>query len=307
MWKQAISRLEQDVINTLWAQWPALGGMATAVQDRRARSIIDPEALVLASLTFRDQERRLWDLLGWAATEAATLFSVQRMRNLASSYPPHTLVALEEFAALAHLQGGDHRWRSMAGAELTVSPRSEKLKGGPVQLIEDSTLWMRLRLGIGVGIKADILALLLGHKGALIIRDIAAATGYTPAAVRRAADELSEARFIRCSRGHPAEYAVDTRRWLGMLAISRAPRWHYWQQIFAFSAHLSSLRNRLIDADASSYVASSELRRITNDHSQVFDWNGLRAPESDRYPGEEFLGAFADAVDSLGSWMRGKI
>lgn len=305
MWKQTISRLEQDVIDALWAQWPALGGMAS--QSRRARSIIDPEALVLASLALCDQERRLWDLLGWAASEAATLFSVQRMKNLASAYPPHTLTALGEFAALAHLQGGDYRWRSMAGAEPTISRRSEKLKGGPVQLIEDSTVWMRLRLGIGVGIKSDILALLLGHDGALIIRDMAEATGYTPAAVRRAADELSDARFVRCIKGHPAEYAVDTRAWLGVLEISQAPRWRYWQQVFAFSTHLSSLRNRLIETDASSYVASSELRILTNGHSQVFDWNGLTPPESDRYPGEEYLGAFVDAVESLGSWMRASV
>lgn len=302
MWKQTISRLEQDVINALWAQWSALGGMAS--QSRRAHSIIDPEALVLASLALCDQERRLWDLLGWAASEAATLFSVQRMKNLASAYPPHTVAALGEFAALAHLKGGDHRWRSMAGPEPTISRRSEKLKGGPVQLIEDSTVWMRLRLGIGVGIKADVLALLLGHKGALIIRDMAAATGYTPAAVRRAADDLSDARFIRCIRGHPAEYAVASDAWLGVLEIKPAPRWRYWQQVFAFSTQLSSLRDRLMETEASSYVVSSELRLLTNRHSQAFDWNGLTAPESERYKGEAFLGAFVDAVDALGDWIR---
>ncbi|MFQ5530370.1 MAG: hypothetical protein ACE5FP_08485, partial [Gemmatimonadota bacterium] len=230
-----------------------------------------------------------------------------RIKNLAADYPESTARALGEFSTIAFGKGRDHRWRKLAGPKPAFEPRASKLGTGAPRLIEDSTVLMRLRLGISVGIKADLVALLLGHKGALIVKDMAAATGYAPAAVRRAADDLSRARLVRRIEGHPAEYRVDAAAWKRLLELKEAPPWSYLHQTFAFSAQLSALRNRLVRSEASPYVASSEFRRVMGAHSRAFQWHGLLAPETERYPGEAFLDELERAVSSLAAWVRDNV
>ena len=74
---------------------------------RHLRAVVDPEALVLASLVLLDQERRLGDLL-----------SVQRMKNLTADYPEPVRAPLAHrvawFATVARDVGKDLRWRSLA-------------------------------------------------------------------------------------------------------------------------------------------------------------------------------------------------
>lgn len=303
-WQEETSRLEGTVLDVLWGQWAAVG--ASASSRKRPRSVIDPEALVLASLSLRTQERRLWDQLAWWASRGAGLLSVQRTRNLLGAYPQSVGPALGEFAGLAY-EAGDHRWKSFERREPAQPARPDKVQGGSVRFREPSTFVFRLRLGLGVGVKADVLAFLIANKGrAFATSDLSRAIGYSSRSVHRAAVELADARFIRSLKEHPAEYLVDGEAWMDLLAVSDSspPPWRYWQQVFAFVAQLSFLRDRLDSRNDSEYVASSYLRELISEHVSAFEWNGLSAPQSEMHPGSSFLEAFTDGASTLEDWMR---
>jgi DNA-binding transcriptional ArsR family regulator len=289
MWKQAVREFTDSAVRVAWTQWASLG--APVSQRGSARAIVDPEALVLISLALRHRERRLWDLLGWWAVEGTALLSVQRMKNLVTDYPEGVRDALSEFAELAYRDGGDHRWKTFDRRPPAHAPRPSKLSAGPVQLRGDPTLLVRLRLGFGVGVKADILSLLIGHpEASLTVRELAEITGYTGRAVRRAAEELGRARLIRTRTGQPVEYTLDLPAWLHLLEVEgEPPRWHYWHGIFGLVSHVLEASTVLTERKGSSYVVSSAFRRILTDHDPAFRWNRIRPPDPDQYPGERYL------------------
>ncbi len=299
---QVLNELADTTVRVAWAQWTALGALPS--RRERADSIVDPEALVLVSLALRERERRLWDMLGWWAVEGSTLLSVQRMGNLAAAYPEEVQRRLLEFAYLAYEEGRDHRWKSFGPRPAARPPRSEKLRQGGVELIEAPTLLLRLRSGLGVGVKADLLAFLIGVRASVTVRDLARAVGYTTRAVRRAADELDRARLIRTVRGQPVHYDVDRGAWLRLLEIEGdGPLWRYWQGIFAFITQALVLAESLGEKAPSDYVVASELRRLVREHEAAFRWNRISTPDADRYPGESYLGAFEETARELQSWM----
>ncbi|MEX2599025.1 MAG: hypothetical protein WD533_05140, partial [Dehalococcoidia bacterium] len=167
-----------------WGQWVALGSMASPSASRVAESMIDPEALVLASLFFRDQERRLGDLVSWWARAGANLTSVHRLRAISAHFPARSgQDAFEQFSRLA-ADAGDKRWEDHAKASLSWVSRGEK---GPseLSLVYPSTLWLRLRAGFGVGAKSDAFAFVLGLRGARAsVKVISMATGYSDVSIR---------------------------------------------------------------------------------------------------------------------------
>lgn len=302
-WQEEASRLEDAVLDLLWSQWAAVGALASS--RKRPRSVIDPEALVLASLALRARERRLWDQLAWWASEGPSLLSVQRTRNLLDAYPPPVARTVEEFAGLAY-EAGDYRWKSFERREAAQPARPDKVQAGAARFIEPSTMVFRLRLGFGVGVKSDVLAFLISNAGqAFATSDLARAVGYSSRSAHRAAAELADARFVQSFGGHPAEYVVDSNAWLDLLEIRdpSPPPWRYWQQVFAFVAQLSSLRDQIEGSSDSAYVASSYLRELVLEHASAFEWNRLRMPRSDAHPGTSFLEAFGDGASTLAEWI----
>lgn len=287
-----------------WRQWRALG--ATASSAKPAAAIIDPEALVLLSLTLAEEERRFWDLLSWWARVGSPLLSVQRIKNLAGAYPEAVRLKLGQFAHLAHSEGGDFRWKALAQSQHPRTIRLEKSLGKGPTLTEPSALLFRLRGGLSVGIKADVLGFLLGMQGTwATARDITEATSYTSPAVRRALEDMAAARFLEVTRQTPAKYRVDPRGWMELLGIRGAPpAWRDWQPAFAFIAHLSEWAEGDAGLKASPYIISSRARDLFERHQSAFRRNRIAVPDPQDYPGEKYLGAFEETLRALGEWMQ---
>lgn len=245
------ARLRNATLTVVWRQWRALGaGAATrrGQDDHAPQALIDPEALLLVSLALMSDERRLADLLhDWGARNS-DLLSVQRVKNLAAAYPtevqgglfPH----LSWFAAIAHDEGKDIRWRSVVGTasdmdaiQASSPARKGRVRATRARLSEDAAIMLRLRLGFGVGVKADLLTYLLArvHEWATV-REISEATAYTPAAVRRAVEDLAAARLVESLEGQPASYRITYEPWSALLELEqRPPRWASWQDRFIFT------------------------------------------------------------------------
>lgn len=300
----ALQRLREVSKTAAWRQWRALGAMASSTKP--AVALVDPEALVLLSLELTEEERRLWDLLAWWSRVGPTLLSVQRIKNLAGKYSGGARLRLGQFAYLALSEGGDFRWKLLARSQPVKTIRLKKRLGERPTLAEPSALLLRLRKGFGVGIKADVLAFLLGILGAWAsAREITEATSYTSQAVRRALEDMAEARLLEATKETPAKYRLDPRGWVELLGVSGdLPAWRYWQPVFAFVAALLEWRATPSLAPATPYLLSSRARDLFERHQAAFRRNRIGIPYPEDYPGEKYLQAFEETLRALAQWME---
>ena len=301
--RKLVDQVVEAAIESTWVQWRSLGSHISA--KGQARWIIDPEALVLISLSLREYERRLWDVLASWAKTGSRLLSVQRMKNLQSTYPGHTNERLAEFARIAFREGRDHRWQKLAGAEPGPIVRDRPLRSASPKAWHPTALMVRLRLGIGVGLPADILTFLLSLQGGWAsVRLIADATAYRVYSIRRTADRMAAAQLIESTTEKPLEYRVDGRAWRSALGLAEdVPSWRFWSQAYAFVADLVwKAQERELEAP-SPYLLSSRLRDLAEKHQDALRLNRIASPEPSQFIGDEYLAAFEEIAANLAGWM----
>jgi len=301
---------EATLVETTWAQWSVLTTTALPAAERRAWTIVDPEALILASLSVGHHERRLNDLVGGWTRVGASLMSMQRMRTLAKHFPDRVQDQLGPITAAAK-SGGHLKWERLTAESQAPEYR---LRDKPVslsRLTDAPALTLRLRAGIGVNAKADLLSLLLGLGGeAADLKVIAAATAYTERAIRIAVQEMTLAGFIHEIEGRPSSYYAEPRAWAQLLqhqldrsqAEFSLPRWRFWWAVFAFLAKVADWGERAEASNWTDYVASSRARDLLGHHerrlrqAQVAHWGATSST------GEGYLLEFEEFVKRLQSW-----
>ncbi|HEY2825763.1 MAG TPA: hypothetical protein VGI83_09480, partial [Gemmatimonadales bacterium] len=300
-----VAPLAEAAANVAWRQWAELGTMAS--HTRRAQSVVDPEALVLLSLTLMDRERRLGDtLLQWVTEGGVHFLSVQRMRNMMIHYPEWTRPALAAFAAAAH-QAGDSRWKGrFFGAPHGTIGSRRKVADLNLDLVSDPTLMLRLRRALGIGIRSDIFAYLLGVRGTHVTnRVLSHYVHYTPLATKRAADELAAARLIEATTSdHPRTYgAKNLHDWVRALELvgDAPPRWRYWHEVFTFVGALLAWERASAGRTMTPFAAGTLVSEILEQHREAFGRNGLPVDfrPKNTAPGE---GA-AQHLRTMAGWM----
>jgi hypothetical protein len=302
-----IHQLELSAIDAIWIQWRSLGTFIES--DRMAKSMVDPEALLLLSLTLRHKERRLWDVLASWARTGSKLFSVQRVKNLLAGYPEVTKDRLAEFAWRAKREGSDFRWESLAGNGPGPTPRSQLLLEAYPAIWEPSALLLRLRLAFGIGIVPDLLGFLLSLNGEWAsARWITKATDFSVYAIRRTADNIAASRLLESTQVKPVEYRVKPDAWCKLLGIDgRPPSWRFWHQIYTFVANVISEMEAMEATDLSPYLLSSRLRDIVEAHGDAFILNRIEIPDPSRFPGEQYIHAFNTIISMLSNWIKDSV
>lgn len=263
------------------------------------------------SLALAQHEPRLNDVLGDWATINSDLISVQRTRNLSRHFGETTGSALRSFARTVFEEGSDHRWKALLDSHGPALKRRSQ-KGTPpkkramrARPLEPAALMLRLRLAFGVGIKADTLAFLLSteQEAWASIGIISAATNYTVAAVRKAALNLVEARFVEQMDDTRAEYHVNHRGWRELLEVSTLPTWRGWAVRFAFVSDFLDWTEAAEVRSMSSYLFESRGLALLRKHEKAFRWQGVarQIPESLHQGGGNQV---SEAIHSLTDWMR---
>ena len=317
IFKEIRSAVVQAGLKVCWAQWSALGSYAAPVRTGRPISIVDPEALILLSLGLEKEERRLGDMLFWWASVGSRLTSVQRIRTLAKDFPENVQQSVGRYASLA-AAAGDRRWKQLAAEEAPRQP-DRGLKGPDVlNLVEASTLMLRLRAAFGVGSKADALAFLLGIGGSWAsVSVISEATGYSGTAIRAATRDMALGRLIRGTEDRPALYFVPARPWAELLEIPphisphrddlAIPPWRFWSDIFGFLLSVTEWAERAIRSEETLEVLASRARDIVLARTNAFDLNHISVPDPRRYRGPEFVSGLRDRVRVLSGWLEDQI
>ena len=303
-------------VEACWNQWALLGAPISHQRPEELKSLIDPEALLLLSLSMHHHEYRLRDLTSWFAAVGSKLLSVQRVNRFLPHFPSVTREGIAEFAGLA-IRAGDNRWKKYLGEWIADSAIVEWEK--PVlQLFSRAALILRLRAAFGVGLKTDLLALLLTRQGrAASVKNITIATGYSGPAIRSATDDMVVTGLVRESPDRPVEYYLDVGAWQEMFlthtpssvslenpGISQAPDWCYWMQLYSFLSSIEEWASAPETQGLSPYLLSSQARDLFQDHEKALSVNQIPVPEPGRFEGAEYLGEFQHTLEMVVQWIR---
>jgi len=261
------NNLFDATLDVLWRQWRAIGAAAAGQPATRQ---VDPEALCLASLFFRDHEPRLWIAMTDWIRFGAPLLSVQRFKNVARQLPDTTTEGVKALALVAWQEGKDARWKQLA-ASGRRSPRtrtSAKQRSAGPALNASPALLLRLRAAFGVSVKADLLAFLLGQPFRVTVSSAAASLGYTAPAVFRALQDFRAAGMAESAElPSAAEYWVDSGRWNALLGGDQGfARWGFWREILAYVCAVVTLEGRAGHRRSSDYAQATSLRELAMQH-----------------------------------------
>lgn len=108
------NRLLQSALDLLWAQWTAIG--VAGVRASRA-SIVDPEALVVATAEFGRWDARLFDeMLDWLVVNAARVDMV-RLKRLVALAPADTRRLIAAIADFVATREGRRPWMALVNKQ----------------------------------------------------------------------------------------------------------------------------------------------------------------------------------------------
>ena len=311
--------VRQTAIACCWRQWAALNPLLASVSQKPLCSLIDVEALLLLSAFLMEEERRLTDVLAWWAITGAHLTSVQRLHSLTKRFPDRVDRGLGMVADAAY-RSGDRRWRKGARQEETpATMRSGKGTDRP-DLTSPAALWLRLRAGFGIGVKTDLLAVLIGRRGhPATIRHLEEATAYTPPALRIALQGMTQAGFAVMTPHRPATYRVDVNPWQILIGFEPSaqlterdtspdlPYWTTWHNLFAFLCDTLVWSEKVASEGLSAYLAASQARDIVEKYTAAFDETGLAVPEPTRYKGADYSRGFERTVQRVAEWVTARL
>ncbi len=169
---------------------------------------------------------------------------------------------------------------------------------------EPGSLMLRLRSAFGVDVRTDTLAYLIGRRDAWAdVKEISEALLYAKYSVRGACEALADARLIESRSDRPVRYYANRKRWITLLDLRSAPRWHPWVTVFAFVLRLQRwLRESGVDT-ASATLAASLAREFMLEHGKVLTQLQLDVPDERDHLGEAFLPAFERTVTALVQWL----
>lgn len=214
------------LLDLIWSQWTALGVPGSGA--RETEKIIDPEALLLLTLTVARFDPRLFDLvLDWLQVNGAYL-NIQRLQNLVDKSGFRSGPQLSAIAEmLSQKSPGSQKWKKLAERYSTENPAAlffQKngtpwpttaeadpvfLKHGlhrppvmnrrlsqPFPSVGIPTLLLRLRALLGVTIRCEVLCV-LSSIDEIHPSGIAKFFGQTPRGTQKILADMAKSGIVR--------------------------------------------------------------------------------------------------------------
>ncbi len=235
-------RLGVAAVRCAWSQWSSIGAL-TVGGPQIDNEIVDIESLILTSLGLARREPRLRTLATDWTVRNSGLVSIARLRALLLGPFAKTELEIGELAHVVSTTGGDARWRTLVkGSGDRVSRVAEAKprmrKAVPPRWRDARTLLLQLRRGFGVGVKPDLLAILLGSRGAWVdVSTLSELSAYSVAGARRSADDMANAGLVETSSGHSRAFRANVSAWTALLPAIGIPIWRRRAEGFAFALH----------------------------------------------------------------------
>jgi len=290
-----------DLIETndkiIWSQWAALGAFLTAEPCRK--SVVDPEALLVATCAFGRQDARIFDeAMDWTLANHE-LLRPWRLKRISRSFGQdvkRTLGALLDYVArkkgkdllpgvrkeaqkaLENVQTEELFWREngrygrgrkqsdevfLRWKLLRGSPRIRGHSGTP-DLKNPANLMLRLRDYYGAEARADVMTYLLTEKGGSSY-GIAAKIKYQQGRVYDVLENLVNAGVAHKQGGRGnAYYWIDRESVAASLGLGRRrPAFFVWGDVFcAFHLLVSDLLRHQVEYQ-DDFLSAERMRDLT--------------------------------------------
>ncbi len=281
-------QLEEQLVAFAWGQWAQMGILAPARE--RSPWAQDPEALIVFTLEVARSEPRLFDeLLDWMLRNEA-LLSVRRLRAMCIDETDRALVdgtlgwlaGQRPRARLAGAQAGrasgvleplfrsdvpfTHMSESFAAAGLVRAPLEASGKSGAPDPSLPVNLAFRLRQILGVGIRAEVVRILLGIGAPRVTAQVLArGSAYSKRNVHDALAGLAAARVVSVvTVGAEQRYTADRAAWAGLLHSDprTLPAHRDWPQLLGALRRILRFTKSAELAGLSDYLLGSGIRDL---------------------------------------------
>jgi len=325
------------LLDLIWRQWCALGvsGQTTKEEHR----VVDPEALLLLSLTICRYDARLFDeILDWLVANGAFL-NVQRLRNLKKRFDFQSQAQLSAISELLMEKSNDPlKWKRLTAPRSPRNPeplfflKSGKpipipdenapefsvygLLRGPIKLRGHArpfstkgmpSLLLRLRALLGVNARCELLCLLAAAEE-IHPSDVARQAGYSSRTVQNTLAEMARSGIVQVRSGNREKwYCLQSGVLDHLLKPEGSPTpWVNWAPLFRA---LEMLWIGVIDPKRQNLdplTRSSELRRLGKEMRPLLAEAGLgRQLEDDRsFRGVEYSAVFIRNIKDILSQLN---
>jgi len=320
------------LLDLLWRQWSALGVPGrTTMEERR---LVDPESLLLLSLTIGRYDARLFDeVLDWLVVNGAFL-NVQRLRNLMKLFRFQSQAQLSAISELLMKKSNDPlKWKRLASPR---SPRNAEplffLKSGkPIPMPDEKapefsaygllrgtiklrghaqhfptkgmpSLLLRLRALLGVNARCELLCLLAAAEE-IHPSKIARQTGYSPRTVQNTLAEMARSGVVQMRSGNREKwYCLQNNVLDQLLKPEGSPTpWVNWAPLFRA---LEMLWIRVIDPKRENLdplTLASEWRRLGKEMRPLLadaGW-GRQLEDDTSFRGVEYSAVFIRNIEGI--------
>jgi len=325
------------LLGLLWRQWSTLGVPGqTTTEERR---VIDPESLLLLSMTICRYDARLFDeILDWLVVNGAFL-NVQRLRNLIKRFEFQSQAQLSAISELLMKKSNDPlKWKRLAAPR---SPRNPEplffLKSGkPLPMPDDNapefsargllrgpinfrghaqlfptkgmpSLLLRLRALLGVNARCELLCLLAATEE-IHPSDVARQTGYSPRTVQNTLAEMARSGVVQVRSGNREKwYCLQSNALDHLLKPEGSrPPWIHWAPLFRA---LEMLWIGVIDPKRQNLdplTRASEWRRLGKEMRPLFadaGW-GRQLEDDSSFRGVEYSAVFIRNIEGILSQLN---
>lgn len=321
----------QRLLDFAWDQWAQMGLFAE--RSRRDRWVMDPEALVVFTLSVGRSDPRLFDeLLDWLLRNGR-LVSVQRLRNLSrgddelarlvgaalewvsvsngsikipSQHVPRDHPDAEALFVIddkpLRITRPDPSFKSFGLLRQTAHPRGRSTSPSSAAPIN---LAFRLRSLFGVSSRAEcVRCLLTDPRMELSVADIADVAGYAKRNVADALGSLASARaIIESARRNERRYSLDRHHWAAFLQLDLAELGPHrnWPALLRALTMIDRWIARTSD-DVSAQVRASSARDLTERIGADLTAAGIPLPPN--RPGASYLDGFSVSTDAALAFLE---
>jgi len=281
-------RLSDQLVAFAWDEWAQMGVLATP--HRRSPWAQDPEALIVFTLEVARADARLFDeLMDWLFVNES-LLSIRRLRAMCIDETDRALVAAalgwlarrrprarlgkrEPIAAAKTLQplfrsGGPigEADEDFAAVGWSRPPLNPSKKSSPPDPIAPINLAFRLRQILGVGVRSEVLRILLTIDAPRVnAQTLARSTGYAKRNVHEALAGLSKAGVVSAfTVAGEQRYTADRAAWAALLCCSpdELPSDRDWPQLLGALTRILRWSSRPELATMSDYLLASSARDL---------------------------------------------
>ena len=281
-------QLTGRLVGFCWDEWAQMGVLAQTT--RASRWATDPEALIVFTLEIARADPRLFDeVLDWTLLNEG-LLSIRRLRAMCTSDADRMLVD----ATIRWLASERPRARLSPPAPTETPPPAEPLfhGGGPIRdadpnfaaagllrptlqpsekssvpdLMAPINLSLRLRAVLGVGIRAEVVRVMVGSgTPRMTAQALAKTVGYAKRNVHDALAGLTAAQVLDgFTIGGEQRYAIDKNVWGSFLQIApdELPVHLDWPQLFGALRSILRWSGEQTQTTKSAYLLASGARQL---------------------------------------------